>query len=51
VRPDAAASDVLELLVRADVDQVPVVDNGHVQGPVSRRHVMQVLQTRAELHA
>jgi Zn-dependent protease len=48
VRPDAAASDALELMFRAGVNEVPVVEDGRLCGSVSRTHVLQVLRSRAE---
>jgi hypothetical protein len=33
-----------------DVNQLPVTSNGHLEGVVSRGHVMWLLQTRAELN-
>jgi Zn-dependent protease/predicted transcriptional regulator len=47
--PDAPASDALEMLARANVNQVPVVEDGRLQGSVTRGHVLEVLRTRAEL--
>jgi Zn-dependent protease len=48
IRPDAAASDALELMFRAGVNEVPVVEDGRLCGSVSRTHVLQVLRSRAE---
>jgi Zn-dependent protease/predicted transcriptional regulator len=39
----------LETMGRDDVNQLPVVDNNHLEGVVTRAHVLQFLQTRAEL--
>lgn len=47
--PEAPASEALEVLARENVNQVPVVEDGRVQGSVSRGHVLDVLRTRAEL--
>jgi Zn-dependent protease len=47
--PDAPASEALEVLARENVNQVPVVEDGRVQGTVSRGHVLDMLRTRAEL--
>ena len=51
VRPEASAAEALEIMARDDVNQLPVIRNGHLEGMISRRHILQVLQTRAELHA
>ena len=51
VRPEASAAEALEIMARDDVNQLPVIRNGHLEGMSSRRHILQVLQTRAELHA
>lgn len=51
VRPDAPASDVLTLMARENVNQVPVVANGHLEGVVTRSYLVQLLQLRSELHA
>jgi CBS domain-containing protein len=32
-----------------DLNQLPVVSNGHLEGVLSRAHVLRYLQTRAEL--
>lgn len=50
VSPDTPASDALEIMGREDVNQVPVVSNGWFQGIVSRAHILQVLQTTADLN-
>jgi signal-transduction protein with cAMP-binding, CBS, and nucleotidyltransferase domain len=34
---------------REDVNQLPVMSDGQVEGIVSRAHVLQVLRSRAEL--
>jgi len=39
----------LETMGRDDVNQLPVVDNNHLEGVVTRAHVLQFLQTRAEM--
>lgn len=33
-----------------DINQLPVVVDGDLAGLISRGHVLQLLQTRAELH-
>jgi Zn-dependent protease/predicted transcriptional regulator len=49
VAPDTLASDALEIMGREDVNQLPVLSNGWFQGIISRAHILQVLQTTADL--
>jgi CBS domain-containing protein len=49
VPPEAPAATALTLMGRENMQQVPVVANGHVEGVVTRAHLLQVLQLRAEL--
>ena len=51
VPPDTPLSEALELMLSANVNQLPVVMNGKVVGMISRGDVLQYLQTRAELKA
>jgi Zn-dependent protease/predicted transcriptional regulator len=51
IRPEASAAEVLETMTRDDLNQLPVIRDGHLEGMISRTHILQVLQTRAELHA
>jgi Zn-dependent protease/predicted transcriptional regulator len=51
IRPEASAAEVLETMARDDLNQLPVIRDGHLEGMISRTHILQVLQTRAELHA
>lgn len=48
--PDASAMQALETLGREDVNQLPVMENGRLDGIVSRSHVLQVLRSRAEIY-
>jgi len=41
--------DALKLMAGNDVNQLPVVANGTLQGILSRSHLMQLLHARAEL--
>ena len=43
------AMEALETMGREDVNQLPVMSGGRVEGIVSRAHVLQVLRSRAEL--
>jgi CBS domain-containing protein len=51
VSPDTLLSQAWELMVREDVNQLPVIANGRLAGVISRGHVLQFLQNRAELKA
>lgn len=46
---EMSAKDALEIMGREDVNQLPVLANGRLEGIVSRAHILQVLRTRAEL--
>jgi len=49
VTPATPVMEALETMGRDDVNQLPVVIGGHLEGIVSRANVLQFLQTRAEL--
>ena len=49
VAPDASLKSALELMSRDDVNQLPVVSNGHLEGMLSRAQLLTYLQTHAEL--
>jgi Zn-dependent protease/predicted transcriptional regulator len=49
VSPDMPVAEALETLGRANVNQLPVVSNGRLEGVLSRDRVLQFLFTRAEL--
>lgn len=50
VKPEAAVSEALEMMGREDINQIPVVTDGRLEGIISRSHILQVIRTRAELH-
>jgi Zn-dependent protease/predicted transcriptional regulator len=50
ITPDTQVLDALKLMAGNDVNQLPVVANGTLQGVVSRSQLMQLLQARSELH-
>jgi CBS domain-containing protein len=50
VSPQTPVTDALDLMSRQNVNQLPVVTDGRLEGLLSRGHVLQLLQTRAELH-
>ncbi len=48
-RPEEALLGLLERMQGEDVNQMPVVENGHVVGLVSRDSILRVIQTRLEI--
>jgi Zn-dependent protease/predicted transcriptional regulator len=50
VAPDTSVNQALEMMARGDLNQLPVVSDGELVGMISRAHVLQLLQTRSELH-
>lgn len=50
VTPEMPVGEALQLLGSADVNQLPVVSNGRLEGIISRERVLQFLFMRAELH-
>jgi len=49
IPPDAPVTQALETMARENLNQLPVVSDGHLEGLVSRAHLLQLLQTRSEL--
>ena len=49
VKPATSLTEALETMGREDINQLPVMSNGHLDGIVSRNHILRLLQTRAEL--
>lgn len=50
IKPDTPVADALETMGRDDVNQLPVSSNGHLEGVITRGHIVRFLQTRAELN-
>ena len=50
VSREMPAMDALEAMGREDINQLPVMADGRVEGVVTRAHLVQVLRARAELH-
>jgi len=50
VEPSTPITEALEVMAGQDLNQLPVVSNGKLAGLISRGHILQLLQTRAELH-
>ena len=49
VSPEMPVSEALALLAQANVNQLPVVADGRLEGILSRERVLQFLYVRAEL--
>ena len=49
VTPDTSAIQALEIMTREEINQLPVLSNGHLEGVFSRGHVLRFLQTHAEM--
>jgi len=49
VSPDAPVTQALETMARENINQLPVASDGHVEGVISRAHLLDILHTRAEL--
>jgi Zn-dependent protease/predicted transcriptional regulator len=50
VAPDTPVTEALEVMAREDLNQLPIMADGELAGFISRAHVLQLLQTRAQLH-
>ncbi len=48
VTPDTPLTSALESMSREDLNQVPVVSQGHLEGVLSRAQVLSFLQTRMQ---
>ena len=51
VSPNTPVLDALKIMVGNDINQLPVVAHGSLQGMVSRSQIMQLLRTRDELRS
>ena len=49
VKPATSLTEALETMGREDINQLPVMSDGHLDGIISRGHILRLLQTRAEL--
>jgi Zn-dependent protease len=49
VTPETTVSEALEIIGREDINQLPVLENGRLEGMISRDQVLRYLLTRAEL--
>jgi CBS domain-containing protein len=51
IQPDVSAGEALELMGRENINQLPVVSNGHLEGVVTRSYLIHLWQVRRELMA
>jgi CBS domain-containing protein len=49
VKPNTPVTEALETMRREDVNQLPVMTDGHLAGIIARSHILQLLEARAEL--
>jgi Zn-dependent protease/predicted transcriptional regulator len=49
VTPATPAGEAFTILAREDLNQLPVMEGGRVTGMVSRGHILQLIEARAEL--
>ena len=49
VSPDAPVVQALETMARENINQLPVTSNGHLEGVLSRAHLLEILRTRSQL--
>ena len=50
VGPNTPIVEALEMMAHQDLNQLPVIKEGRLAGLISRAHILQLLQTRAQLH-
>jgi CBS domain-containing protein len=50
IAPDTPAIQALEIMSREDINQLPVLSDGRLEGLFSRRHILDFLQNHAELN-
>ena len=50
VNPNTPVTEALEVMAQQDLNQLPVVTEGGLAGLISRAHILQLIQTRAQLH-
>jgi predicted transcriptional regulator len=49
VKPNTPVTEALETRRREDMNQLPVITEGHLAGIIARSHILQLLEARAEL--
>jgi Zn-dependent protease/predicted transcriptional regulator len=51
VSPETPALQALQMMGRDDINQLPVVSNGHLEGIFSRSHIVRFLQAHTQLNS
>lgn len=51
VEPRTSVTEALKTMTSEDINQLPVMSNGRLEGIVTRGHILQLVQSRAELNA
>jgi CBS domain-containing protein len=49
VPPETPLKNALEIMGKEDLNQLPVVTDGHLAGILSRAHIVDYLRTRTDL--
>jgi Zn-dependent protease/predicted transcriptional regulator len=49
VSPETPVVQALETMARENINQLPVASDGHLEGILSRGHLLEILRTRSEL--
>jgi Zn-dependent protease len=49
VTPETPVMSALEIMAREDINQLPVISDGHLAGILSRAHVLELLRAKSEL--
>lgn len=50
VNPNTPVTEALEVMAQQDLNQLPVVSDKGLAGLISRAHILQLIQTRSQLH-
>jgi Zn-dependent protease/predicted transcriptional regulator len=50
VSPNTPATEALVTMAREDLNQLPVMDRGQLEGFVTRAHILQLIEARSELN-
>jgi Zn-dependent protease len=50
VSPETPVTEALKIMIREDVNQLPVIAGGRLEGVLTRGHVLRLIQTRADLN-
>jgi Zn-dependent protease len=50
VNPNTPVTEALEVMAQQDLNQLPVINERGLAGLISRAHILQLIQTRAQLH-